>query len=146
MIISSAVLTAAATAVATTPPSPVPGATSAQATATLVAAIVAGFGALLAAAVGLLNASRNLAQARRDQWWQQFQWAIEQALSHDQDESDVGSAIMEQLVKRNEATPADNEIAVVVADLLTERELRERTLWRRITDAIPRRKKDEDND
>ncbi|QNE45442.1 hypothetical protein F1C15_15840 (plasmid) [Frigoribacterium sp. NBH87] len=77
---------------------------------------------------------------------QQFQWAIEQALSHDQDESDVGSAIMEQLVKRNEATPADNEIAVVVADLLTERELRERTLWRRITDAIPRRKKDEDND
>lgn len=146
MIISSAVLTAAATAVATTPPSPVPGATSAQATATLVAAIVAGFGALLAAAVGLLNASRNLAQARRDQWWQQFQWAIEQALSHDQDESDVGSAIMEQLVKRKEATPADNEIAVVVADLLTERELRERTLWRRIRDAIPRRKKDEDND
>lgn len=146
MIISSTVLTAAATAVATAPPSPAPGATSAQATATLVAAIIAGFGALLAAAVGLLNASRNLAQARRDQWWQQFQWAIEQALSHDQDESDVGSAIMEQLVKRKEATPADNEIAVVVADLLTERELRERTLWRRIRDALPRKKKDEDND
>lgn len=108
---------------------PVP-ASSAQATATLVAAIIAGVGALVAAGVGLINASRSLAQVRREQWWQQFQWGIEKALSHDSDESNVGLAVLNKLVQRKEAREEDNEIALVVADLVTDRTSRQRR-WRR---------------
>lgn len=108
---------------------PVP-ASSAQATATLIAAIIAGVGALVAASVGLINASRSLAQVRREQWWQQFQWGIEKALSHDGDESDVGLAVLNKLVQRKEAREEDNEIALVVADLVTDRTSRQRR-WRR---------------
>lgn len=105
-------------------------ASSAQATATLIAASIAGVGALVAAAVGLINASRSLAQVRREQWWQQFQWGIEKALSHDTDESDVGLAVLNKLVQRSEAREEDNEIALVVADLVTDRTSRQRR-WRR---------------
>lgn len=105
-------------------------ASSAQATATLIAASIAGVGALVAAAVGLINASRSLAQVRREQWWQQFQWGIEKALSHDTDESDVGLAVLNKLVQRKEAREEDNEIALVVADLVTDRTSRQRR-WRR---------------
>jgi hypothetical protein len=110
-------------------PAPVP-VSSAQATATLIAAIIAGVGALIAAGAGLINASRSLAQGRREQWWQQFQWAIEKALSHDTDESDVGLAVLNKLVQRREARKEDNEIALVVADLVTDRTSRQRR-WRR---------------
>jgi hypothetical protein len=102
-----------------------------QATATLTAAVIAAVAALVVALISVLNTSRSLKQSRRDQWWGQFQWAIEKALSHDQDESNVGSAVMYQLVQRKEATPADNEIAVTVADLITDREERARTFWAR---------------
>lgn len=108
---------------------PVPT-SSAQATATLIAAIIAGIGALVAAGVGLINASRSLAQVRREQWWQQFQWGIEKALSHDSDESNVGLAVLNKLVQRKEAREEDNEIALVVADLVTDRTSRQRR-WRR---------------
>ncbi len=118
-------LTTAAVSAADSPP-----ASSAQATATLIAAIIAGVGALIAAAVGLINASRNLTQVRREQWWQQFQWGIEKALSHDSDESDVGLAVLNKLVQRKEAREEDNEIALVVADLVTDRTSRQRR-WRR---------------
>lgn len=114
---------------ATVTGAPVP-ASSAQATATLVAAIIAGVGALVAAGVGLINASRSLAQVRREQWWQQFQWGIEKALSHDSDESNVGLAVLNKLVQRKEAREEDNEIALVVADLVTDRTSRQRR-WRR---------------
>jgi len=99
---------------------------SAQTTATLVAAIIAGVGALIAAGVGLINASRSLAQVRREQWWQQFQWGIEKALKHDSDESNVGLAVLNTLVQRKEAREEDNEIALVVADLVTDRTSRQR--------------------
>lgn len=108
---------------------PVP-ASSAQATATLVVAIIAGVGALIAAGVGLINASRSLARVRREQWWQQFQWGVEKALSHDSDESNVGLAVLNKLVQRKEAREEDNEIALVVADLVTDRTSRQRR-WRR---------------
>ncbi|MBD8661482.1 hypothetical protein IFT72_14935 [Frigoribacterium sp. CFBP 8754] len=128
MILVSVTLPAAATLATVGPSTPV--ASSAQATATLIAAIVAGLGALLAAGVGLINASRNLAQVRREQWWQQFQWGIEKALSRDGDESDVGVAVLNKLVQRKEAREEDNEIALVVADLVTDRASRQRW-WRR---------------
>jgi hypothetical protein len=120
-------LLAAGVVHATTSPTPVSGA---QATATLVAAIIAGVGALIAAGVGLINASRSLAQVRREQWWQQFQRGIEKALSHDSDESDVGLAVLNKLVQRKEAREEDNEIALVVADLVTDRTSRQHR-WRR---------------
>jgi hypothetical protein len=119
LLIAGTMPSATSTAVAV--PSP-----SAQATATLVAAIIAGVGALIAASVGLINASRSLAQVRREQWWQQFQWGIEKALSHDSDESNVGLAVLNKLVQRKEAREEDNEIALVVADLVTDRTSRQR--------------------
>lgn len=82
-----------------------PPASGVQATATLAAAAIAAAAALIVALISVVNTSRSLNQSRRDQWWQQFQWAIEKALSHDQDESDVGSAVMTQFVQRKEATP-----------------------------------------
>lgn len=109
---------------------PVPVASSGQATATLIAATIAGTAAVAAAVLGVVNASRNLRQLRREQWWQQFQWAIEKALSHDTDESNVGVAVMNKLVQRKEARKEDNEIALVVADLVTDRPNREHW-WRR---------------
>jgi type II secretory pathway component PulL len=112
-----------------------PPASGVQATATLTAAIIAAVVALVVAVISVINTSRSLKQSRRDQWWQQFQWAIEKALSPDQDESDVGSAVMDQLVKRKEATVADNEIALTVADMLVERE--ELT----VADSLPERNK-----
>lgn len=127
MILTAAALVSvvsAAVSVSPTPlPSPIPaaGVTSAQATATLIAAIIAGAAALTAAVIGLINASRSLAQVRREQWWQQFQWAIEKALSHDVDESNVGLAVLTKLVQQPEARGEDNEIALVVADLVTDR-------------------------
>lgn len=122
MTLASLAATATATAEATS--GATPPASGVQATATLTAAIIAAVVALVVAVISVINTSRSLKQSRRDQWWQQFQWAIEKALSHDQDESDVGSAVMDQLVKRKEATGADNEIALTVADLLVEREER----------------------
>ncbi|GGK98780.1 H+/gluconate symporter-like permease [Curtobacterium luteum] len=119
----ASVVSAAGTASPTPLPSPVPaaGATSAQATATLIAAIIAGAAALTAAVIGLINASRSLTQIRREQWRQQFQWAIEKALSHDVDESNVDLAVLTKLVQQPEAHEEDNEIALVVADLVTDR-------------------------
>jgi hypothetical protein len=130
VILASAATIVAVTAAATPLPSPTNGVTGPQATATLIAAIIGGTAAVAAAVLGVVNASRNLRQLRRDQWWQQFQWAIEKALSHDTDKSDVGVAVMNKLVQRKEAQKEDNEIALVVADLVTDRPNRERW-WRR---------------
>lgn len=88
---------------------------------TLLAASIAAAAAVVAAVLAAVSAARGRSWTRRDQWWQHAQWAIEKALSSNAQESEVGLAVLTKLVRLRWAQPEDNEIALVVADLISDR-------------------------
>lgn len=94
---------------------------------TLLAASVAAAAAVVGAVLAAIAAAKSRSWIRRDQWWQRAQWGIEKALSANPQESEVGLAVLTKLVQLRWAQPEDNEIALVVADLVTDRPNRRRS-------------------
>lgn len=93
-----------------------------QATVTLVAAAIGGVAAVVAAILGVVNASRARAWTGREQWWIRFTWACEKALSRETDEVDLGLQVLKTLVKGPWANAGDNEMAVALGAVLLEQQ------------------------